>query len=89
MEGIDMAKKLNIARLKELASDIEGLKNTPHMVDHIARLAQEEGLKINLSGGTYTASMAGVRASATAGERAALENWANAARRAVTSAGVL
>ncbi|MFN3953227.1 MAG: hypothetical protein ACK4LQ_02160 [Pararhodobacter sp.] len=57
-------------------------------VDHnpaalIEALKIRHKLKLTFSGGTHIAQMLGIRASATAGNRQALKNWANAARRAL------
>jgi hypothetical protein len=75
-------KPLDLERLERLAQLIEDEATKP-LVPLLHRLETEEGLKLVESTGTYVATLAGVKASGTAGPRMALANWANAARRAV------
>lgn len=81
------ARPLDTERLKELAGEIEAVRHSPkHLTALEARLAQEHGLTVKYSSGTYTARMAGIAATATPGPGDALVNWANHARRAVLQA---
>jgi len=74
---------LDLDRLRRLAADIEALHRT-HYTDLVARFAAEEQLKFTKRQlGVTACKMAGITATATAGEQAALTNWANAARRAL------
>jgi len=61
-----------IGRIDELASD-----RMPDLVDELTA----EGMKFADLGPHWTASLAGVRTTATAGRSQAVHNWAAAARR--------
>jgi hypothetical protein len=79
------AVKTDPQRLAALAEEVRVFADGRHL-DLRHRLETEEGLKIVFGSGTYRATMAGVTATCTEGERMALVNWANAARRAVLRA---
>lgn len=77
------AAALDLDRLRRLADEIEQLHRT-HFTDLVARLKAEEGMKFTKRQlGVTACIMAGITATNTAGERGALTNWANAARRAL------
>lgn len=80
------AKSLDRERLGRICDDIGRDIDGGRSADLMHRLETEEKLKLKISNGTHVASMAGITASATAGERQALKNWANAARRALKAA---
>jgi hypothetical protein len=78
--------KLDAARLTRLADRIEVMK-ARRLTDLIHELETEEKAKIADKGPAlgWAVSIAGIRATGTAGILNALTNWANAARRAVRS----
>lgn len=75
------------ARLRRLADRIEVMKGT-RLTDLIHELMAEENAGFGTrNDGAAFVRMAGITASSTAGDRDALTNWANAARRAVLKGG--
>lgn len=70
------------ARLQRLAARIEELKDH-RFTDLLVELKDSDDMKLTEKGDVTHISMAGVKASATAGRHMALSNWANAARRAI------
>lgn len=68
------------ARLQRLAARIEELKDH-RLTDLLVELKDSDDMKLTEKGDVTHISMAGVKASATAGRHMALSNWANAARR--------
>lgn len=75
--------ELDAAKLRELAAEIE-LKHKGQFLDLRTRLEREEGMKltqVKSGGGGSKCAMAGISATSTAGDHAAVTNWANAARR--------
>ncbi|MCB2117923.1 MAG: hypothetical protein KDD95_16980 [Rhodobacteraceae bacterium] len=81
------APKPDAAKLRALAAEIDAKLNQ-HQNDLVHRLEAEEGAKIADDGPAlgWSVTLAGIRATGTAGVRGALSNWANAARRAALKA---
>lgn len=79
-------RKLVAETLTRLATRIEEMKGT-RLVDLIHELETEQGAKITYKGPAlgWQVRMAGISATGTGGQLIALSNWANAARRKVTS----
>lgn len=78
MTGIDTLRLQTLAA--EIDAEIGGVSSRGEL---IKRLKREQGLRITFSSGTYTARMAGISATNTMADWAALQNWGNAARRAI------
>lgn len=68
------------ARLKRLVARIEELK-TDRLNDLVDELFETEKMRMKTVDGVTSITMAGIRGESTAGQGAALSNWANAARR--------
>lgn len=85
--GAAPAKAKRAAKAKAAPLTAEALRALAAQADEAAEAsdfdarAKALGVVLGFSTGTYTASAHGVRATNTAGPRAALRNWANAARR--------
>lgn len=80
------AANLDTVRINELINQIENAGGQSSM-DLVHRLIQEEGLKpVDSDGGPEMAEMAGVRCRARKSPGATLQNWCNAARRALLKA---
>lgn len=80
---------LDLAKLRDLIADIEANNQRMQRVDLLARLTAEHGLKMKDTGAALQVTLAGVKASGTAGEALALSNWCNAARRQLLDAGAV
>lgn len=83
------AKVIDLERVTRIAEEITQMADG-HLTDLTHRLETEEKLKLgpHKSGnGLWIASMHGITATATSGARGALNNWANAARRAALKGG--
>lgn len=83
--------KLTPARaliLETLAAEIEAVKTSGvHLDALITRLEAEQGLKVTMRSARDLVKMRGVEGMSIDGPRAALVNWANAARRALLNGG--
>lgn len=76
------------AQLRALIARIDAEADAPHLrAALIAELEASAGLSLAFTSGTYRARMAGITATNTEGERGALKNWANAARRRLLAVG--
>jgi hypothetical protein len=89
------AKRPPIPKAAPLQLDTEAIRGAlAQIADHgrnntallVALLEQSRGLNLKRKGNTTTAQMLGVHAQVTGGDLAALELWANAARRALLRA---
>lgn len=81
-------KALDVVRLQALAEEINATVGSTYE-NLLHRLETEEGLKLKKSdkdGGLYSVDMAGVKATGNSGPLNALNNWGNAARRAILKA---
>lgn len=85
-KGEDTSPELDIEKLREL-SDLISANADRSFVNIQHRLVAEEGLKFRkTSEGRVYAKMVGIEAGSRGGEAVALQNWANAARRALLQA---
>ena len=82
----DAEAKLDVEKLREL-SDLISANADRNFTNIRHRLEAEEGLKFReTSEGRVYARMAGIEGGSRGGEAVALQNWANAARRALLKA---
>jgi hypothetical protein len=72
--------KTNLEALRA-AADLIGQQIDGDRTALIEALARDHKLRLTAKGGLTKASMLGVTATATSGERMALVNWSNGARR--------
>ena len=85
-EGASSVTALDAVKIKELIDQIENAGGQSTM-DLAHRLMQEEGLKpVEGEADAKLVTMAGVRCRATDNPGATLQNWCNAARRALLKA---
>ena len=82
-------KALSQTKLKDIEAAIKLIDvfASQHLEGLVNELSQDHGLKLPKAGNlTYTATMHGIEAAPAALVRVALQNWANAARRALLRA---
>lgn len=76
--------KLDALRIRDLADQISGYPHGAYLENLIARLSNEQGLKITekpKGSGRFVAAMGGIVTKPAPSEVAALTLWANKARR--------